>query len=247
VANDGVLIQRMRDHKDALDNHQLFMLHYTSVTEYLGTLQSVSQEMERHRKFTALYYLAAAVSDFYIPEEALSEHKIQSSEGKILLELDPVPKCLGKLCRDWSPNGYVVSFKLETDEEILKSKAKAAVEKYGVRVVVANMLHKRNGQVFIMSRDDWKEVRLEDEEGEIEEHIVDEVISHHYEYMASMGAVWMGKGEQNGRPSRRHHSLLDLKWWSKLGKIVWNWSQPVLGAWLSYWISNVIRQSLIEQ
>jgi hypothetical protein len=43
------------------------------------------------------FYLAAAISDFYIPRTKMSEHKIQSKEYKdtgIKIELDNVPKIL---------------------------------------------------------------------------------------------------------------------------------------------------------
>jgi len=43
--------------------------------------------------------------------------------------------------REWCPNeALVISFKLETDTSLLETKAVAALEKYGVDAVVANML-----------------------------------------------------------------------------------------------------------
>ena len=65
----------------------------------------------------AIVYLAAAVSDFYLPNPA--EHKIQSSAQKTLkIELEPVPKLLGQI-KVWAPSARVISFKLETDPAIL--------------------------------------------------------------------------------------------------------------------------------
>ncbi|KAJ9523342.1 hypothetical protein QJQ45_005381 [Haematococcus lacustris] len=69
-----------------------------------------------------LFYLAAAVSDFYLPWAELAEHKIQSSEGGLDLQLRKVPKMLGLLTRQWCPGAMVVSFKLETDTHILVAK-----------------------------------------------------------------------------------------------------------------------------
>lgn len=69
----------------------------------------------------------------------MTEHKIQSSSG-LTLELSQVPKVLGTLTHDWAPSAFVVSFKLETDALILLSKASGAIEKYGVHMVVANLL-----------------------------------------------------------------------------------------------------------
>ena len=90
-----------------------------------------------------LFFLAAAVSDFYVPWADLAEHKIQSSSGKLQLELQSVPKCLGTLRRDWAPRALFVSFKLETDESLLLEKAHASITRYGMHYVVANMLHTR--------------------------------------------------------------------------------------------------------
>lgn len=36
-----------------------------------------------HQGSTAMFYLAAAVSDFYIPASEMPEHKIQSSNGPL--------------------------------------------------------------------------------------------------------------------------------------------------------------------
>lgn len=38
-----------------------------------------------------------------------------------------VPKMLGTLRRTWAPEAFIVSFKLETDEQILTSKVMACV------------------------------------------------------------------------------------------------------------------------
>lgn len=80
----------------------------------------------------------------------MCEHKIQSSTG-LNLELEQVPKVLGKLCREWAPQCFVVSFKLETDESIVQSKAKSAIEKYGVDLVVANLLQTRREVCYLIS------------------------------------------------------------------------------------------------
>ena len=42
-----------------------------------------------------MLYLAAAVSDFYIPISQMPDHKIQSSNGPLSLSLQLVPKMLG--------------------------------------------------------------------------------------------------------------------------------------------------------
>ena len=87
-----------------------------------------------------MFYLAAAVSDFYISDGRLAQHKIQSDES-LTLQLEQVPKCLGKLTGQWAPRSFAVSFKLETDEALVVLKAQTAILKYNVHLVVANQLN----------------------------------------------------------------------------------------------------------
>jgi phosphopantothenate-cysteine ligase len=67
-------------------------------------------------------------------------HKIQSSTEGLSLQLANVPKTLRTLVSEWCPAAFVVSFKLETDPELVIPKARRAIEKYGVHLVVANQL-----------------------------------------------------------------------------------------------------------
>jgi hypothetical protein len=46
----------------------------------------------------ALFYLAAAVSDFYIPVEEMAVHKIQSGDGPLTLSMQQVRKPGWLLC-----------------------------------------------------------------------------------------------------------------------------------------------------
>ena len=96
---------------------------------------------------------AAAVSDFHVPPETLSEHKIASGGGlsQLSLDLSPTPKLLGVLRRAWAPALFAVSFKLETDEAILEAKARGALAAYGVHLVVANRLDSRRDRVVLIS------------------------------------------------------------------------------------------------
>lgn len=69
-------------------------------------------------------------------------HKIQSSSG-LELSLKQVPKMLSHLTSTWAPDSFVVSFKLETDQALVVSKAKSAIIKNNVHLVVANQLDVR--------------------------------------------------------------------------------------------------------
>lgn len=41
---------------------------------------------------------------------------------------------------EWALDGFIVSFKLETDKDLIEKKSLKALERYGHHVVVANML-----------------------------------------------------------------------------------------------------------
>lgn len=131
----------------AMNQHALHYLPFLSVQDYLYLLEQVAKRLSVFGP-RVCFYLAAAVSDFFIPDSQMVEHKIQSTvqpgtAGGLDLSLSPVPKCLGKLSSDWSPHAFVVSFKLETDIEILRQKAESSLDKYGVHAVIANLLQTR--------------------------------------------------------------------------------------------------------
>ena len=72
-------------------------------------------------RYTGMFYLAAAVSDFYVPPAEQVQHKIQSSSGNLMLQLKQVPKLLRDLRMEWAKDSFVVSFKLETDPVLFYS------------------------------------------------------------------------------------------------------------------------------
>ncbi|KAL6299230.1 phosphopantothenate-cysteine ligase [Sparassis latifolia] len=125
-------------------------LTFVTVNDYLWLLRAVSQELSVLGR-NALYYLAAAVSDFFLPRQRLSEHKIQSGKGSLHIEMDQVPKILKPMVDEWTRDGFIVSFKLETDASLLIPKARAALARYGHQVVIGNDLHHRKHQVVFIS------------------------------------------------------------------------------------------------
>lgn len=66
--------------------------------------------------------------------------------------MDQVPKVLRPLVQEWTPEGYIVSFKLETDDNLLIPKARAALARYGHQLVIGNELHKRKHEVVFVER-----------------------------------------------------------------------------------------------
>jgi phosphopantothenate-cysteine ligase len=124
----------------ATDNgNRLLNIGFTSIIEYLGLLK-ISCEMLSQIGNKSMVILAAAVSDFYIPFDEMSKDKIQSSSSNngLNISLKNVPKMLGLMKSIWCPNAMVVSFKLETNENILLAKATQSLRNYKVDVVVAN-------------------------------------------------------------------------------------------------------------
>jgi len=135
---------------------RLLSLPFTSVTEYLRLLREASKAVGACGA-RGMLCLAAAVSDFYVPPAELPEHKIQSGGGDgLTLQLRPVPKVLGAIKRGggeaaWAPRAFAVSFKLETNPAILLAKAAGAISKYGVDLVVANLLQTYKREVVLVS------------------------------------------------------------------------------------------------
>ncbi|KAJ1846492.1 hypothetical protein LPJ57_009009, partial [Coemansia sp. RSA 486] len=79
---------------------------------------------------------------------------IQSGDGDLTLRMNQVPKFLSPLVKKWAPECFVVSFKLETDPDLLGPKARHALNKYGHQVVIANMLDTRKWQVWLFTREE---------------------------------------------------------------------------------------------
>jgi len=184
ILNSTKLRCKLRERTDVLQKGLLLTVPFRTVEEYLAKLQLCAESMQDCRSL-GLIYLAAAVSDFYIPLHSRSEHKIQSrdyglSGGKnatgdehvghksaievkedgagIDIHLSPVPKCISLLRGVWAPDAFCISFKLETDKNILYDKAKMAMERYGIHMVIGNLLSTRHEKVWALQK------RNEDEE-----------------------------------------------------------------------------------
>ncbi len=166
------MLDVLRKYQKAKMNNTLLLLSFTTVTEYLWELKEIAMLMNPLGR-KALLYLAAAVSDFFIPKDRLAEHKIQSSETarrnnangqnlehekateapskKLVIDLDPVPKFLKSLVDGWAPQAMIVSFKLETDPSILIGKAQTALDRYSHHLVIGNLLSTRKWEVVFIT------------------------------------------------------------------------------------------------
>ncbi|KAJ1821875.1 Phosphopantothenate--cysteine ligase cab2 [Coemansia sp. RSA 2671] len=181
-----------------LDNYQkytqenkLLMVNFTTLSDYLFLLREVSLLVASLGP-RVMFYLAAAVSDFFIPSHSLSEHKIQSATGDLTLHMNQVPKFLRPLVKNWAPLCFIVSFKLETDPELLGPKARHALEKYGHQVVIANMLHTRKFQVWLFTKEEAMrpaviQISQDDLDAgrDIEQDLVEELARRHQQYISS--------------------------------------------------------------
>ncbi|OAL56835.1 phosphopantothenate-cysteine ligase-like protein [Pyrenochaeta sp. DS3sAY3a] len=167
------MLRVLRQYRAVKQENLLLILSYVTITEYLWNLREVAQLM-RPLGPKAMFYLAAAVSDFFVPQDRMVEHKIQSNEEflsnnegpaganvkppaartegrSLVIDLEPVPKFLKQLVDGWAPEAMIVSFKLETDPSILVKKAQYALDKYSHHLVIGNLLFTRKWEVVFIS------------------------------------------------------------------------------------------------
>ncbi|KAF7270334.1 hypothetical protein GWI33_016696 [Rhynchophorus ferrugineus] len=114
-------------------------------------------------------------------------HKIQSGGTAPNIQLQLVPKLLAPLVNLWVPHAFVVSFKLETDENILITKCREALNKYKHKLVIGNMLQTRRTRVVFVTPENNYELVLSQQQVhngiEIEETIVSNVVGQHNNYI----------------------------------------------------------------
>lgn len=180
IMNSTILQTKLRERADVAKGGMLLTVPFRTVEQYLAKLQLCTEAINDCQSL-GLVYLTAAVSDFYIPKDQKSEHKIQSrnygikgneseheTEHKrkepvaestirmdpntncLHLKLSPVPKILTLVREDFAPNAFCVSFKLETDKNILVEKARIAIQKYDMHMVIGNVLETRYDKVWIL-------------------------------------------------------------------------------------------------
>jgi phosphopantothenate-cysteine ligase len=159
-------------------SNRLLTIDYVEVGEYLEKLELLCRVLTPQGR-RVLFYLAAAVSDYYIPVPPC--HKMKSDIVDLTLNLTQVPKKLGVI-KAASPEFFTVSFKLETNAEILLRSCHKAIDKYAVDLVVGNLLQTRNSEVVLVTSS--SEVRVLAEGREIEEEIVRALAAMHEELLS---------------------------------------------------------------
>lgn len=175
-----VLAPVLAKYKQAQEAQRILYVSFTSVVDYMWLLRATCECLAAFGR-RAMLYLAAAVSDFYIPSDKMPTHKMQSGQGAPTISLQLVPKMLAPLVSLWVPHAFVVSFKLETDENLLISKSRESLNKYRHHLVIANLMQTRKHRVVFVTLDTSYEVVLGKEQThsglEIEEPIVADVVS----------------------------------------------------------------------
>jgi phosphopantothenate-cysteine ligase len=163
---------KLTAYKNVNLKRQLLKIPYISISDYLHYLRDFAEVLSAF-KSKVLFYLAAAVSDFYVPQKEMPKHKIQSS-STLSLHLSNVPKLLKPLIEEWAPEAFFVTFKLETDPEILHKKALHSLSTYHQHLVIGNLLANRHEEVRLINKDKERCLRLSEnpQVDEIEELIV---------------------------------------------------------------------------
>lgn len=193
------MLEVFQRYQHAKTNQLLLLVPFTTVNQYLFTLRSISILLGKettNNSTNVMFYLAAAVSDFFIPTSRRANHKIQSDDvsagGQLTVKLDPVPKFLRRLVESWTPGAMIVSFKLETDPSILEAKAKKALNRYNHQLVIGNLLQTRKREVIFVSQDGsvtTHQLTPEQEAAhvDVESIIIPNVISLHKNWISSGG------------------------------------------------------------
>ncbi|EAK87868.1 phosphopantothenoylcysteine synthetase [Cryptosporidium parvum Iowa II] len=169
---------------------RMFLMEFGSVHEYFNGVDYITSHCTEFPG-NFIFFLAAAVSDFYIPENLLPKNKISSSSGisldlenepktpSITLELYSTPK-YARYIRNKLPLCFLVLFKLETEYEILFKKSDNLLKICDANVICANLLQDRRDHVIILTANSKTEIKKMS--GPIEEAIVSNIISLYENY-----------------------------------------------------------------
>lgn len=183
IDQDSKLIETVKNYKNTCS--RLLKVDFTTLTDYLFLLKLITQLMSVLGS-NGMYYLAAAVSDFFIPNDKMVIHKIQSQHSNLVLEFDQVPKMIQPLVKFWAKGGLIISFKLETDPSLLLLKSKSSLEKYGHQLVIGNVLTTRKLRVDFITESSTLAITLSQDDSktqEIESIIVSKLIKLHDDWI----------------------------------------------------------------
>jgi hypothetical protein len=248
VANSNSLRIALMERQAALEEGRILTVPFRSVEEYLAMLQ-LSANVLRDNQALAIFFLAAAVSDFFVPTSQRTEHKIQSGDMKndgMTLKLSPVPKVIGLIRSSWSPDAFVCSFKLETDRDILRSKVWI--------LCPSNLQAYMNDSSLQEKVQQWPMQEISKPKSSdadaLEAMIMDHVVQAHFEYIsASCGGTFDKSGtlavlKAHQELDRKKKIMERAEFWNKAKSFALEWAGVVLGAALSYMVSAALRRRM---
>ncbi|GFE53245.1 phosphopantothenate cysteine ligase, putative [Babesia ovis] len=187
VAEDGTIKfvppkNRLDDIRRAIEEYRMYKDKLTLITfrvtaDYRRAVETVCNAL-KHKAADAMFFLAAAVADFEIPEDMLPRNKV-SSDSDMTLHLVRAEKVRNMVRKIMGNKPTLCCFKLETDQTITMQKAKLLIEEpTSADVVVVNILDQRYNTVeLVFSTGETR--RLQTKDGDIEEGIVDALIQLH--------------------------------------------------------------------
>ncbi|ESL08366.1 hypothetical protein TRSC58_03931, partial [Trypanosoma rangeli SC58] len=148
-------LQAYEKHRD-----RILYVPFKTLMEYMFLLRLLSEVLSRRaeslQSLPMMLISAAAVSDFFVPLSRIPTNKI-SSDNDLNVCFESVPKMLGYISEEWCTSSatvprYLITFKLETEEEAMKKKALQNLVKYNCDAVVANMLQNYQEKVLVYWR-----------------------------------------------------------------------------------------------
>ena len=268
LVHDGQVQKAMRECVES--EGRLLTVPFRTVEEYLGRLELCSKAL-RDGKSLAMVYLAAAVSDFYCANKSPHKISIESNQEGLTLQLDPVPKVMGVLRKEWAPDAFCVSFKLETDPSVLRRKSQRAVDKYGVHMVIGNLLETRKKQVWLLIPNDnknektngstdatanaeadanatsaWLDVTKPSHHPVIERVLLDHVAEQHFSFVSKHhDQASVGQKAQQYLQERKQ--ALERQWfWKRVETATLQAGGTLLGMALTYTISVALQRRIAK-
>lgn len=159
VSDEYLNSQEVKDLRALIKKYEnkIIYIPFTTFDDYTDKLYVIIDKLNILGS-KCMIYLAAAISDFYIPENELSEHKIQSRDDKgehkdtLEITLYSAPKLLHTIKEKYNKESYLITFKLETDTNLLKQKAEQSLNKSKSDVVVANIMSNRYDEIHLYIR-----------------------------------------------------------------------------------------------
>eukprot|EP01127_Copromyxa_protea_P012064 TRINITY_DN3104_c0_g1_i2.p1 TRINITY_DN3104_c0_g1~~TRINITY_DN3104_c0_g1_i2.p1 ORF type:complete len:318 (-),score=64.80 TRINITY_DN3104_c0_g1_i2:55-1008(-) len=180
----------IEQYQRAKKENKYIHIEFSTIFDYFFWMKRISEILCEFDESRALFYSSAAVSDFY--RRDMAEHKIQST-GPLKLDLEVVPKLIPLMKPFFLPRAMIITFKLETNIDILDDKVGIHLYKYGADLVIGNILGEHSLRVYFCQRDTEKlKMEISEEEkragAELEKQMIEEVAKRHDIWLKSQSS-----------------------------------------------------------